>query len=171
MDREAWHAAVHGVTKSRTRLSDWTELIYKIWVRHCKLLAHGQTFSPDLCLVHLLLTVNFQLLAILWKWRACTWNLTFQTSLEYLRFWGKNNHMDNNLFGLLATFFFRGVMKFLASQILHPPVAEPKLNQNQFLFSSDVCILLGILTTWELKDLSVSSCSKKFSGFYRSLLL
>ena len=24
MDREAWHAAVHGVTKSRTRLSDWT---------------------------------------------------------------------------------------------------------------------------------------------------
>ena len=28
MDREAWHAVVHGVTKSRTLLSDWTELIY-----------------------------------------------------------------------------------------------------------------------------------------------
>ena len=27
MDREAWHAAVHGVAKSRTRLNDWTELI------------------------------------------------------------------------------------------------------------------------------------------------
>ena len=26
MDREAWHTAIHGVTKSRTRLSDWTEL-------------------------------------------------------------------------------------------------------------------------------------------------
>ena len=26
MDREAWHAAVHGVSKSRTRLSNWTEL-------------------------------------------------------------------------------------------------------------------------------------------------
>ena len=26
MDREAWHAAVHWVTKSQTRLSDWTEL-------------------------------------------------------------------------------------------------------------------------------------------------
>ena len=26
MDKEAWRAAVHGVTKSRTRLSDWTEL-------------------------------------------------------------------------------------------------------------------------------------------------
>ena len=26
MDREAWHAAVHGVTKSQKRLSNWTEL-------------------------------------------------------------------------------------------------------------------------------------------------
>ena len=26
MDREAWHAAVHGVAKSWTQLSDWTEL-------------------------------------------------------------------------------------------------------------------------------------------------
>ena len=26
MDREAWHAVVHGVAKSQTRLSDWTEL-------------------------------------------------------------------------------------------------------------------------------------------------
>ena len=27
MDSEAWSAAIHGVTKSRTRLSDWTELM------------------------------------------------------------------------------------------------------------------------------------------------
>ena len=26
MDREAWRAAIHGVKKSRTRLSNWTEL-------------------------------------------------------------------------------------------------------------------------------------------------
>ena len=25
MDREAWHAAIHGVTKRRTQLSNWTE--------------------------------------------------------------------------------------------------------------------------------------------------
>ena len=28
VDREAWHAAVHGVAKSQTWLSDWTELIH-----------------------------------------------------------------------------------------------------------------------------------------------
>ena len=26
-DREAWHAAVHGVTKSQTQLSKWTEIV------------------------------------------------------------------------------------------------------------------------------------------------
>ena len=26
MDREAWRSAVYGVTKSRTQLSEWTEL-------------------------------------------------------------------------------------------------------------------------------------------------
>ena len=30
MDREAWHAAIHGIAKSRTWLRDWTELT---WLR------------------------------------------------------------------------------------------------------------------------------------------
>ena len=37
-DREAWHAAVHGVTKSWTQLSDWTTIIYYtkllVWTYH-----------------------------------------------------------------------------------------------------------------------------------------
>ena len=28
MDSEAWHAAVHGVAKSWTQLSDWTEMYF-----------------------------------------------------------------------------------------------------------------------------------------------
>ena len=30
-DREAWHAAVHGVAKSQTQLSNWTELNWPNW--------------------------------------------------------------------------------------------------------------------------------------------
>ena len=54
LDREAWRPAIHGVAKSRTRLSDWTELNYFIilfsfchtftWVSHgCTCFPH-----PDL---------------------------------------------------------------------------------------------------------------------------
>ena len=37
MDREAWRAAIHGVVKSQTRLSDWTELDHSIahWSLRC----------------------------------------------------------------------------------------------------------------------------------------
>ena len=34
MDREGWHAAVYGVAKSQTRLSDWTELITNLADSH-----------------------------------------------------------------------------------------------------------------------------------------
>ena len=45
MDREAWHAAIHGVAKSRTQLSDWTELNWTegIWSLH---------FFPPLLMYH-----------------------------------------------------------------------------------------------------------------------
>ena len=34
MDREAWRAEIHGVTKSRTRLSNWTELKEMTLINH-----------------------------------------------------------------------------------------------------------------------------------------
>ena len=41
MDREAWHAAIHGVAKSRARLSDWTELN---WTEEPLKTSKGQQF-------------------------------------------------------------------------------------------------------------------------------
>ena len=41
MDREAWRAAIHGVVKSRTRLSNWTELN---WL-HVDLIGKIRTFA------------------------------------------------------------------------------------------------------------------------------
>ena len=37
MDREAWHSAVHGVAKSQTGLSDWTELNWTEGTFHAKM--------------------------------------------------------------------------------------------------------------------------------------
>ena len=47
MDREAWHSAAHGVTKSRTWLSDWTELNWclltmQLFERKCQ--DHGKSW-------------------------------------------------------------------------------------------------------------------------------
>ena len=38
MDREAWRAAVHGVAKNRTWLSDWTELNWRLLAWKVKLI-------------------------------------------------------------------------------------------------------------------------------------
>ena len=35
MDREAWRAVIHGVAKSRTRLNDWTELLFRLNTKRC----------------------------------------------------------------------------------------------------------------------------------------
>ena len=44
MDREAWHAAVHGVAKSQTRLSDWAELSWAL-VMSDQVTSHGYSLS------------------------------------------------------------------------------------------------------------------------------
>ena len=47
MDREAWRAAIHGVTKSRTRLSDWTELNW--WLLYNVVLVSADSKVNQLC--------------------------------------------------------------------------------------------------------------------------
>ena len=60
-DREAWHAAVHGITKSQTRLSDWTELNW----------TEGQNiiFNPFICTL------------VVWSQRICSWPLPYPAPL------------------------------------------------------------------------------------------
>ena len=56
MDREAWRAAVHGVAKSRTQLSDWTELN---WRRKSQV-SEGSDYK-------------YGLERVKWQWRTETW--------------------------------------------------------------------------------------------------
>ena len=71
MDREAWHAAVHGVAKSRTQLSDWTEL------NPCDI-TDSSHFSA-----RVQFEINFWLVILSWK----VWELYLNTEtvLEYWR--------------------------------------------------------------------------------------
>ena len=43
VDREAWHAAVHGVPKSQTQLSDWTELKFTVYVFYASIRKNQRT--------------------------------------------------------------------------------------------------------------------------------
>ena len=60
MDMEAWHAAVHGVTKSWTQLSDWTELKWTQEIDEEHVLSLG-----PLCSNCLVLLENGR---ALWQW-------------------------------------------------------------------------------------------------------
>ena len=54
MDREAWHATVHGVAKSRTRLSERTELTdspFKVIIKVFSALCITSCIFCILCLV------------------------------------------------------------------------------------------------------------------------
>ena len=48
MDREAWRAAIHGVAKSQTRLSDWTELNLR-FQPHGTVVVEARSAQKDPC--------------------------------------------------------------------------------------------------------------------------
>ena len=50
MDREAWHAVIHGVTKSQTQLSDWTECVLTShWLELCHMGTSNSKCSLAVC--------------------------------------------------------------------------------------------------------------------------
>ena len=77
MDREAWPAVVHGVAKSRTLLSDWTELKEEIsrteWSRRVR-----ERKRRDDSHIYELIT---------------NWLAELQTDIENIGEWGKESHL------------------------------------------------------------------------------
>ena len=51
MDREDWHAVIHGVAKSQTQLSDWTELMLPLFNSRVGEVQPSQTYFLFLCIV------------------------------------------------------------------------------------------------------------------------
>ena len=105
MDREAWHAAVHGVAKSRTQLSNWTEvkwlliiaMMQYIW-SNIELLDRVQNEAPELCLFcggYVCLSTfcfsSLHLSSLSSKECKCTFCFLF-TFVLFLGFWGRVRH-------------------------------------------------------------------------------
>ena len=65
-DREAWHATVHGVAKSQTRLSDWTEL--NVSVPGYFLCPEVYFYLTDIHMSHL---IPFLVLVFFYTFRNC----------------------------------------------------------------------------------------------------
>ena len=63
MDREAWRAVIHGAAKSRTQLSDWTELNWTECIYVNATLSIRPTPSSPLCVHMSLLYVYVSILA------------------------------------------------------------------------------------------------------------
>ena len=99
MDREVWHAAVHGVAKSWTRLSGWTELRRGSL---CSTVVYGRCGSRTYA-EHFLFFFHIKRQLSFWGWtrkildlRTIFWNLSLtpsETCLKQtgvLKEWSKN---------------------------------------------------------------------------------
>ena len=80
MDREAWHAAVHGVAKSQTRLSDWTELNLTDWVNDTIQPPHPLLPTSAFNLYQHQIFSNALALCISWP---KYWSFSFSISLSF----------------------------------------------------------------------------------------
>ena len=106
MDREAWRAAVHGVAKSRTGLSDWTELWIHSW--KSKLCMCWRLIADTKYLI-IFTTVHKKLINHFWL---------YQLYLKTPRAMGGNCIMYCTVFCLLTGFPFNIALASQASNSL-----------------------------------------------------
>ena len=76
MDREAWRAAIHGVAKSQSRLSDWTDwlmFIMKIMLKHILFafychsdISESSPYLPNTCFLNIFKSTSKEY----WGWKA-----------------------------------------------------------------------------------------------------
>ena len=101
IDREAWRAAIYGVAKSWTRLSDWTELSWTE-LQQARPLCPSPTkilqkvYTTFYLLIHLLMEFGyFHLLAMMNKhifnFNRC-WQMLFKNTVLWELLWGSSGY-------------------------------------------------------------------------------
>ena len=97
MDREAWRAGVHGVAKSQTRLSDWTELNWKGWKiigTHTLRITNSTVYECG--------NTYCQSLKKRWPWESI---VSFKPSIEVEKHLSRDNGYSGSWFSVLPRRF------------------------------------------------------------------
>ena len=119
-DKEAWHAAVHGVAKSRTWLTDWTELNWNICLKFSPNLHSQSHYTGDL--TQGLLTFFFNLKVKnkkkLYQWHFISYN-TFKVG--HLRTYWDTEREGN--YKMLSWFIYEAPQVVLVVKNM-PPMQE-----------------------------------------------
>ena len=89
MDREAWHAAIHGAAKGRPRLSDWSDLILRIFW-HC--LSFGLEWKLTF----------FQSCGHCWVFQICQYIECNTLAASFFRIWNSSTGIPSLWIALFA---------------------------------------------------------------------
>ena len=153
MNREAWSAAVHGVTKSQTRLSDWTEfeliqlyhLEWRLSTQRCSTSINWMKKFFDPCLfIYLFFTHNFFQRRDFEAFFIVLFFPSLLPSFLFFRF----------LFSFLPSFFLSSVLSsYLQSFLSFFPHFPPSFFLFLFLFLTEIWRFwyLAFFKKWQLK--------------------
>ena len=160
MDREAWRAAIHGVAKSQTRLSNWTELncISNSFVDHDGYSISSKGFLPtvvDIMVIWVKFTisVHFSSVQLLSRVRhfVTPWNAARQASLSI-----------TNSCSLLKLMFIELVMPSNHLLLCCPLLILPSIFPSIRVFSNESALHLRWPKYWSF-SLNISPFSE-YSG-------